>query len=157
VPQLLPLVVVSTHCWLHIVWPPGQRHALAVHDDPPGQAEAQEPQWLLSLVRSTHALKQRVDVGAVHARPHAFTPQVGLPVPAAGPGHVVHAAPPVPVPHSVGLWLVVTHPVASQQPLAHDAALHATQAPLWQIAPAAHGRSSRTLFTLTHAGPEEHD
>jgi hypothetical protein len=66
--------------------------------------------------------------------------------------HEMHAVPPVP--HSLGDWFAVTHPVPSQQPLGQEFGLHATQAPpaqIWPVVP--QGLPSLTSPWARHAGP----
>jgi hypothetical protein len=96
-------------------------------------------------------------VDALHVVPHTLLVQVALPLPALGPLHMTHPPPLVPVPHSLGLCAVVTHPFPSQHPPAHDALLHAMQVPAWQTCPVPHGLPSSTLTGLVHWGPVEQD
>lgn len=72
--------------------------------------------------------------------------------------HAWHAAPPVPVPHSLGDWAAcATHPLVSQQPLAHVVELQAVQDPDEQIKPVPHDFPSLMLLPGLHTGPAEHD
>src|SRR5579883_356400 len=118
-----PLVVLHAH------WPD------APVQDVPGLLAAHEwphvPQ-LGSAVGLTHAPLHASDVAPEHDRPHVSLAQTAAPVPAVGAGHAWQAPPEAPVPHLDVLCAAgKTHPrVASQQPPGHDAALHATHAPL---------------------------
>jgi hypothetical protein len=69
-------------------------------------------------------------------------------------GQAAHAAPPLP--HSLFVCAVVTHPVESQQPCAHDVASHATQAPLAQTRLVPQDLPSLMLVGEAHAGPLLH-
>ena len=71
---------------------------------------------LSSVLKFVHAPLQALGVAPEHASMQALALQDGLPVPALGPAHEVHAEPPVPVPHSVSVCAVVTHPWLSQHP-----------------------------------------
>ncbi len=146
----------------HVLPPHGlavgtQMHApLALQCDPAAQACPQVPQLLSSLLRVKHAPLQEV-VPAAQERVHALPTHAALPVaaPPVGPGHDLQTPPPIPVPHSVAVWVVVTQPWLSQQPLAHVVPLHAEHAPLWQTRPVPHAWPSWTATGFVHCTPAE--
>jgi len=57
------------------------------------------------------------------------------------------------VPQLPPFCAAVTHPVLSQQPLAHDVPSHATQAPAEQIEPLPHDLPSLMFVGEPHTGP----
>jgi len=142
---------------LHVVAATQLHVPLPLQWDPGPQACPQLPQLLSSLLKLTHDPLQALGVAPEHASVHALPPQSGLPVPALGPPHDVHAAPPVPLPHSVTVWPVVTQPWRSQHPAEHVAALHAAHVPLWHTRPAPHVCPSWTGTGFMHWGPAEQD
>ncbi|MDP8999512.1 MAG: hypothetical protein M3O46_05315 [Myxococcota bacterium] len=97
------------------------------------QTWAQPPQLLSSVLRLTQAPLQVSGVAPEHAMLHALPLHTALPVPLLGPEHDLHAPPAAPVPHSVMLCAVVTHPWLPQHPAEHVVLSHATHVPLWQI------------------------
>jgi hypothetical protein len=110
----------------------------------------------LSFIKDTHAPLHVLGVAPVQEIVHALPLHAALPVPALGAGHVLQAAPPAPLPHSVGVC-AVTHPWLSQHPALHEVASHALHAPLWQIWLAPHVCPSLTATAFWHAGPAEQD
>jgi hypothetical protein len=86
---------------------------------------------VLGLVSDAHVVPQRWEP-VEHCPPQLLPEHVA--VPPEGAEHARHAPPLAPVPHSE-IDCAATHPLESQQPFAHELALHATQAPAEQIAP----------------------
>ena len=89
----------------------------------------QAPQLAMLVARSTHALPHACGIDPLHWSPQALATQVAMPDPALGGGHVLHAPPPTPVPHSITVWAAVTQPLLPQQPVRHEAPSQATHAP----------------------------
>jgi hypothetical protein len=65
----------------------------AVQVPPVPQTLPHPPQFAASVCVFTHAVPQSVEVGAVQVMPHVPDVQVGVPVPAVGPGQTVPQAP----------------------------------------------------------------
>jgi hypothetical protein len=128
----------------HVAGPPTCARAV--------QSWPQAPQFFGSLSLFVHAVPQESGVEEGHEHPPPPAMQLW---PFA---HALHAAPALP--HSLSVCVVVTHPVASQQPPAHDVASHATQAPpaqIWLVPLAPQGFPSLMLLGEPHTGPAEQD
>jgi hypothetical protein len=149
-PQLLLSHGLAAGIQLHVPLP--------LQWDPWAQTWPQLPQLLSSFLRFTHAPLHALS-GPEHATVQALALHTALPLsaPVLGPEQVVQAAPPVPLPHSVTVWAVVTHPWLSQHPAGHVVPSHAAHVPPWQTRPVPHVSPSRTATGFVHCTPAEQD
>ena len=129
----------------------GTEHAPATHDTGPltffraVQSWPHAPQFFASVCVLVHAPAH--DVFAAGGQEHPPPPIVHT-----WPLEQAAQAAPF-VPQLLPVCAAVTQPVPSQQPLAHDVALHATHAPAEQIEPLPHDLPSLMFAGDAHVGP----